>query len=205
VTAAAGLPAAPVTLLDEDDLARCVARLGDAIGADHPDGVVLVVVLKGALCFAADLVRAMTAVDVTVTFVAVSRYSPGSDRARVLLDLDVDVAGRDVVIVEDIVDTGLTLGFLVEHVQARGARRVDACALLDRPAGRIVPLPVRYVGMEIPDVYVLGYGLHQGDLYRNVPRVVVVDPTRLRVRPDAYLDALYGTSRPAGEPPGGRC
>ncbi len=91
---------------------------------------------------------------------------------RILHDVDLDLTGRDVVLVEDLVDTGLTLGYLVKHLEAQGPRRVDVCTLLDRPARRILPVTVRYVGMEIPDVFVLGYGLHRADLYRNVPRVV---------------------------------
>ena len=110
---------------------------------------------------------------------------------RITHDLTADLEGRDVVIVEDIVDTGLTLGFLVEHIRARGARTVDVCTLLDRPVRRILPVTVRYVGTEIPDVFVLGYGLHRADLYRNVPRVVVADRDLVASTPDAYLAALY--------------
>lgn len=94
---------------------------------------------------------------------------------------------------EDLVDTGLTLGYLLEHVRAQRPRRVEVCALLDRPARRILPVPVRYVGVEIPDVFVLGYGLHRADLYRNVPRIVAADRDTVRERPDAYVDVLYGT------------
>jgi hypoxanthine phosphoribosyltransferase len=178
-------------LLDEDELAACVRRLGAEIAADHPDGVVLVGVLKGALIFAADLARAIPTIEVLVDFIAISRYAPDSGRVRITHDLAIDLTGRDVVIVEDIVDTGLTLGFLVEHIRARGARSVEVCALLDRPVRRILPLPVRYVGREIPDVFVLGYGQHVADLYRNVPRVVEADRALVAVDPAAYVDALY--------------
>jgi hypoxanthine phosphoribosyltransferase len=185
-------PAHPPILLDEHDLVECVRRVGAEIARDHPDGVVLVGVLKGALIFTADLARAVPDIDVTVDFIAISRYAPDSGRVRITHDLTADLAGRDVVIVEDIVDTGLTLGFLVEHIRARGARTVDVCALLDRPARRILPLPVRYVGREIPDVFVLGYGQHVADLYRNVPCVVEADRTVLTNDPAAYVAALYG-------------
>jgi hypoxanthine phosphoribosyltransferase len=188
----------PGTLLDEGELAECVRRLGAEIAADHPDGVVLVGVLKGALIFAADLVRAIQTVDVIVDFIAISRYAPDSGRVRITHDLTIDLTGRDVVIVEDIVDTGLTLGFLMEHIRRRGARVVDVCALLDRPARRILPLPVRYVGREIPDVFVLGYGQHLADLYRNVPSVVEADRALLAADPAAYVDALY-TRASAGD------
>lgn len=181
-------------LLDRAALARVVERLAGEIAADHPDGVVLVGVLKGALIFLADLARALTDIEVTVDFLAISRYAPDSGRVRILKDLDVDVAGRDLVIVEDMVDTGLTLAYLIGHVQPRDPRRVEVCTLIDRPVRRIVPLSVRYVGHEIPDTFVLGYGLHIADLYRNVPSVVEADRELLRARPDAYVDALYGGS-----------
>jgi hypoxanthine phosphoribosyltransferase len=197
-------PEAPVpeTLLHETEIRECVARLAAEITADHPDGVVLVGVLKGALIFLADLARAIRDVPVEVDFIAISRYAPDSGRVRILHDVDLELRGRDVVLVEDLVDTGLTLGYLVEHFRRQDPRRVDVCALLDRPARRILPMGVRYVGREIPDVFVLGYGLHRADLYRNVPRVVVADRELVRAEPDAYVPALYGT---AGSADGARC
>lgn len=166
------------------------------ISADHPDGVVLVGVLKGALIFFSDLARAIRDIGVTIDFLAISRYAPDSGRVRILKDLDVDVVGRDLVIVEDMVDTGLTLAYLLAHVHGRGARSVDVCTLLDRPVRRIVPLPVRYVGHEIPDLFVLGYGLHYADLFRNLPFVVEADRRVVGERPEAYVEALYGAGRP---------
>jgi hypoxanthine phosphoribosyltransferase len=182
----------PETLLDEAAIAQAVERLAAEISADHPDGVVLVGVLKGASIFLADLVRAVRDVDVEVAFIAISRYAPDSGRVRILHDVDLDLAGRDVVVVEDLVDTGLTIGYLVNHLEGQRPRRVDVCALLDRPARRILPVAVRYVGVVIPDVFVLGYGLHRADLYRNVPRVVIADRDVVAATPDAYVDALYG-------------
>ncbi len=182
---------APETLLDETAIAATVERLAAEIAADHPDGVVLVGVLKGASIFLADLARALRDVDVQVAFIAISRYAPDSGRVRILHDVDLDLAGRDVVLVEDLVDTGLTLGYLVKHLESQGPRRVEVCTLLDRPARRILPVRVRYVGVEIPDVFVLGYGLHRADLYRNVPRVVIADREVVATTPDAYVDALY--------------
>ncbi len=181
----------PETLLDEAALAATVRRLADEIAADHPDGVVLVGVLKGASIFLADLARALGDLDVEIAFIAISRYAPDSGRVRILHDVDLDLTGRDVVLVEDLVDTGLTLGYLVNHLDAQGPRRVDVCTLLDRPARRILPVAVRYVGLEIPDVFVLGYGLHHADLYRNLPRVYVADRAIVRETPDAYVDLLY--------------
>ena len=178
-------------MLSRDELAARVARLGWEIEADHPEGVLLVGVLKGALIFLADLARAIRAVPVEIDFIAISRYAPDSGRVRILKDLEADVAGRDVVLVEDIVDTGLTLSYLIRQLEARGPRRVDVCTMLDRPARRIVPLDVRYRGAEIPDVFVLGYGLHYADLYRNLPVIVEADRRALRDDPGAFVPALY--------------
>jgi hypoxanthine phosphoribosyltransferase len=153
---------------------------------------VLVGILKGALVFLADLARAVQGVDVAVDFLAISRYAPDSGRVRILMDLDLDISGRDVVLVEDMVDTGLTLAYLLRHVTEREPRRVEVCTLLDRPVRRIVPLDVRYVGQEIDDVFVLGYGLHFADLYRNLPFVVTADRRLVLEHPAAYVGALYG-------------
>ena len=182
----------PTVLVDRDALARHVRRIAGEITAAHPDGVVLVGVLKGALIFLADLVRAIDDIEVTVDFLAISRYAPDSGRVRILKDLEVDVEGRDVILVEDLVDTGLTLAYLLSHVRERGPRSLEVCTLLDRPARRIVPQPVRYVGQEIEDVFVLGYGLHYADLYRNLPYIVEVDRGEVLRRPAAYVDPLYG-------------
>jgi hypoxanthine phosphoribosyltransferase len=183
-------PPAPETLLDEAAVRECVERLAGEIAADHPDGVVLVGVLKGALIFLADLARALHDVDVRIGFIAISRYAPDSGRVRILHDVDVELAGRDVVLVEDLVDTGLTLAYLTEHVRERAPRSVDICALLDRTPSRIVPLEIRYVGEEIPDLFVVGYGMHFEERYRNLPIVVEADRATLKADPDAYL-ALY--------------
>ena len=182
----------PTTLLDESAIHECVTRVAAEIAADHPDGVVLVGVLKGALIFLADLARALSTIEVAVDFIAISRYAPDSGRVRILHDVDLDLSGRDVILVEDLVDTGLTIAYLLDHLRARGPRELDVCALLDRTARRIVPLEVRYVGTALPDVFVLGYGLHLADLYRNVPRVVEADRRVVQHDPGAYVAALYG-------------
>jgi hypoxanthine phosphoribosyltransferase len=183
----------PEVLLGETALDARTTQLATAIAEDHPDGVILVGVLKGALVFFADVARKVHGIDVAIDFLAISRYAPDSGRVRLLKDLDLDITDRDVVIVEDLVDTGLTVAYLVEHLTARGARRVEICALLDRSDRRIMPLPLRYVGTAIPgDAFVLGYGLHVGDKYRNLPFVVRVDPAVLAANPDAYL-SLYGS------------
>jgi hypoxanthine phosphoribosyltransferase len=183
----------PRVLLDQDALHTQVHRLAAQISADHPDGVVLVGVLKGALLFLADLARAVTDIDVEVDFLAISRYAPDSGRVRILQDLAIDVAGRDVVLVEDLVDTGLTLAYLLGHVRDRGPRRLEVCTLLDRAERRIVPLELRYRGIEVPgDAFLLGYGLHYAERYRNLPVIVEADRAAVLADPDAYLDA-YGT------------
>ena len=192
----------PTVLLDQRAIAARVERIARRITADHPDGVVLVGVLKGALVFLADLARAITDIEVTVDFLSISRYAPDSGRVRILKDLDVDVEGRHVVLVEDLVDTGLTLAYLLSHVGERAPRSLDVCTLLDRPVRRIVPLSPRYVGEEIEDVFVLGYGLHYVDLYRNVPYIVEADRRAVLDRPAAYVDVLYGAGAASGD--GGR-
>jgi hypoxanthine phosphoribosyltransferase len=178
-------------LLDQATIAKHVRRLGREIAEDHPDGVVLVGVLKGALIFLADLVRAIPDISVEVDFMSISRFAPDSGRVRILHDLETDIGGRDVVIVEDIIDTGLTLAYLSTQLGARGPRRLHACTFLDRPARRIVPQEVRYRGVELADEYVLGYGLHVHDLYRNVPYVIAADRDVLVARPDAYVRDVY--------------
>ncbi len=182
----------PVALLTREQLAVEVARLGAEIANDHPNGVVLVGVLKGALLFLADLARAINGIEVQVDFISVSRYAPDSGRVRVLLDVGIDLTGRDVVMVEDLVDTGLTATFLRERLIAKGPRRVSLCTLLDRTSGRIVPIEVKYKGLEIGDVFVLGYGLHAQDLYRNLNAVYAADPLPLQSEPSTYLADLYG-------------
>src|SRR5205807_10515601 len=118
-------------------------------------------------------------------------YAPDSGRVRIVKDLDVDISGRDIVLVEDIIDTGLTLAYLLGELRRRQPCSLEVCALLDRPARRIVPTPVRFVGFEIPDQFVLGYGLDYEERYRNLDRVVAGDLERLRADPDAYVDQLY--------------
>jgi hypoxanthine phosphoribosyltransferase len=181
-------------LLGPDELHALLARIGREIAADHPHGVVLVGVLKGALLFLADLVRAIPDVPVEVDFIAISRFKPDSGRVRITQDVQTDIGGRDVVIVEDIVDTGLTLSYLSAQLLARGPRTLDVCALLDRQSRRIVPEQVRYRGVVLEDGFVLGYGLHYRDLYRNLPFVAVGDRQAVSDRPDVYVSELYGRS-----------
>jgi hypoxanthine phosphoribosyltransferase len=167
-----------------------VQRLAREISAAYDDDVVLIAVLKGAVPFLADLVRHLRVVPV-VDFLAISAYAPETGRVRIVKDLDLDVFGRDVVLVEDIVDTGLTLTYLLRELRGRGARSVEACTLLDKSVRRIVPTPVRFSGFDIGDEFVLGYGLDFAGRYRNLDRVVTGDLGLLQADPDAYVGALF--------------
>ena len=174
-----------------DALQAGVRRLGGRLSADYPDGVLLVAVLKGSVVFLADLIRAMS-VPVEVDFLAISSYAPETGRVRIVKDLDSDICGRDVVLVEDIVDTGLTLTYLLGELGRRSPHSLEACALLDKECRRIVPTPVRYVGFEIGDEFVLGYGLDYAERYRNLDMVIGGDLLALRADPDAHVGELFG-------------
>ena len=165
-------------------------RLAGEISAAYDDDVVLIAVLKGAVPFLADLVRHLRVVPL-VDFLAISAYAPETGRVRIVKDLDLDVFGRDVVLVEDIVDTGLTLTYLLRELRGRGARSVEACTLLDKSVRRIVPTPVRFTGFDIGDDFVLGYGLDFAGRYRNLDRVVTGDLDVLQADPDAYVGSLF--------------
>jgi len=160
------------------------------ISGAHTDGVLLVAVLKGSIPFLADMVRTMT-VMAEVDFMAISAYAPDTGRVRILKDLDVDISGRDVVLVEDIVDTGLTLHYLLAELGRRRPRTLESCALLDRTSRRIIPTPVHYRAFEIGDEFVLGYGLDFAQRYGSLDRVVVGDLAVLRADPDAYVASLW--------------
>lgn len=192
-------PAAPEVVLGRRALRRTVRRLAAEIDADHPEGVLLVGVLTGSTIFLADLARALT-VPVEVDLLALSSFRPDAGRVRIVKDLDVDVGGRHVVVVEDVVDTGLTLGFLVGELHRRGASAVDVCALADKAARRLLPTPLRYRGIEAPDAFLLGYGLDYAGRYRNLDVVVAGSLEVLAADPDAYIDHLYGGHRAAPRP-----
>jgi hypoxanthine phosphoribosyltransferase len=178
-------------LIDTSELQAGVARLGRELSAAYDDGVVLVAVLKGSVCFLADLVRTLT-ITPEIDFLAVSAYAPGTGRVRIVKDLVIDIYDRDVVLVEDIVDTGLTLTYLLGELRRRQPRSLEVCALLDKECRRIVPTPVRFAGFEIGDEFVLGYGLDFAERYRNLSYVVSGDLDALRNDPDAHVDELFG-------------
>jgi hypoxanthine phosphoribosyltransferase len=181
---------APAVLLDQDGIQQVVKRLADELSARYDDGLVLVAVLRGSVPFLADLVRAMS-IRTTVDFVALSPYAPGTGRVRLVMDAATSVEGRDVVIVEDIVDTGLTAAFLLSELGRRNSKSVSLCTLVDRPARRIVPVDLDFVGLEVEDHFVIGYGLDFDGRYRNLQVLATADPTTLANDPDAYL-SLYG-------------
>ena len=178
------------TLISAEELADGVRRVAGELSAAYHDGVVLVAVLKGSVPFLADLARAMTIVP-EIDFMSITHYAPDSGRVRIIKDLELDVSDRDVVLVEDIVDTGLTLTYLLGELERRQPRSVAACTLLDRAVRRIVPAPIDYVGFEIEDHFVLGYGLDYAERYRNLDRVIAGDLKTLRSDPDAYVNDVY--------------
>ena len=167
------MPDTPAVLISADDIGHRVAQIARAIRADAPDDVHFVAVLKGAFMFLGDLVRRLTG-PVSVDFVALSSYAKGtttSGEVRLLKDLDVPLDGRHVVIVEDIVDTGLTLTYLQDILRARNPRSLRTACLLSKPSRRRTPVSVDYVGFEIDDVFVVGYGLDYEGQYRNLPYI----------------------------------
>ena len=161
-----------------EELQRRVAELGAEISRDYAGRRLLLVgVLKGAVFFLSDLMRYID-VPVEVDFMAVASYGSATDSSgvvRILKDLDAAIEGRHVLIVEDIVDSGLTLQYLLRNLGSRGPRTLEVCALLTKPERRKVDLPTRYVGFEIPDRFVVGYGLDYAEQYRNLPFVAVLE------------------------------
>ncbi|HEU4689409.1 MAG TPA: hypoxanthine phosphoribosyltransferase [Vicinamibacterales bacterium] len=164
------------TLISEQQLQQRVSALAREISNDHPNGVHMVCVLKGAFMFLADLVRTMTC-EVTLDFMALSSYgmnTRSSGEVRLLKDLDSGLEGRSVVIVEDIVDTGLTLAYLQEILRARGPRSLRTACLLSKPSRRKTQVAVDYIGFTIEDNFVVGYGLDAGERHRNLPHLAIV-------------------------------
>ena len=134
--------------ITREQLAETTRRLGREISAAYPEGVVLVAVLKGSVFFLADLIRCID-VPCEVDFMAISHFAPGSGRVRIIKDLDIPIDGRDVLVVEDIVDTGLTLGYLLEQLRLRLPASLEVCTLLDRTPSRILPLRLAFTGFAV--------------------------------------------------------
>ena len=167
-------------LLTEEAIAAKVAELGRRITADYAGRpVTLVSVLKGSLPFMADLMRAID-LPLRIDLMEVSSYggtaTESSGLVRILKDLSASIADEDVLIVEDIIDTGLTLNYLIRYLRGKSPASLRICTLLDKPARRLVEIPVDYIGFEIPDRFVVGYGLDYGERYRNLRYVGVLRP-----------------------------
>ena len=166
-------------LIEEDALQTRITELGAEISGDYAGGDLLLIgVLKGAVFFIADLMRELT-IPCEVDFMAISSYGAGTDSSgvvRILKDLDQNIAGRHVLVVEDIVDSGLTLSYLIRSLRARKPASLEICALLTKPERREIDVPVRYLGFEIPNRFVIGYGLDYAERYRNLPYIGVLRP-----------------------------
>jgi hypoxanthine phosphoribosyltransferase len=165
-------------LIDEHTLRNRIVELGEEVSRDYAGRELLLIgVLKGAVFFMADLMRQLT-VSCEVDFMAISSYGASTDSSgvvRILKDLDINIESRDVLVVEDIIDSGLTLSYLMRNLESREPATLEVCALLTKPERRQIDVPVRYVGFEIPNRFVIGYGLDFAERYRNLPYVGVLD------------------------------
>jgi hypoxanthine phosphoribosyltransferase len=200
---------APAVLFSEEQIQSRVADLGRAIARDYAGrSPVLVTMLKGAVVFLADLFRAID-LPVRVDFMSISSYGSDSEASggvvRILKDLDQDIGREDVIVVEDIIDTGLTISYLLATLRARQPASLEVCALLDKTVRRILPVEIKYRGFECPDRFVVGYGLDHEERYRNLPLIVAVDDqTALTDDPDLLAPLLAVRNAEKAERTGGR-
>lgn len=168
-----------LVLLSEDEIREKVRELGGKITADYKNSnLMLVTVLKGAVVFLADLMRQID-VPAEIDFMVVSSYGSGvksSGVVKIVKDLDVPLAGKDILIVEDILDSGLTLSYIKELLESRGPRSIRIATLLDKPSRRKVDLQADYIGFSVPDEFVIGYGLDYDEKYRNLPYIGILKP-----------------------------
>ena len=166
-------------LIEEDRLRSRVVELGEEISADYAGrDLLLIGVLKGAVFFMADLMRGLT-IPCEIDFMAISSYGDSTDSSgvvRILKDLDINIEGRDVLVVEDIIDSGLTLSWLLRNLRSRQPASVEVLALLRKPEAAQVQVPVKYMGFDIPSVFVVGYGLDYPERYRELPYVGTLRP-----------------------------
>ncbi len=179
-------------LYTEEQIQRRVLELGEEVTRAYTGrSPVLISVLKGGVMFLADLTRAID-LQLRIDFMSISRYGGSSSGiVRVLKDLDQDVGGEDVLVVEDIIDTGLTLSYLLNTLWARDPASIRVCTLLDKSVRRIAPLDIPFRGFDCPDRFVVGYGLDHGERYRNLPFILAVqDQVELEANPDALVDFL---------------
>ena len=167
-------------LLSSEQVQARVAELGAELATDYAGrDPVLVSVLKGSIIFLADLVRAMP-IPLSIDLMEVSSYgasTESSGQVRILKDLSTSISGREVVVVEDIIDTGLTLNYLLRYLADKGPASIKICCLLDKPARRLAEIEIQYRGFTIPDRFVIGYGLDYGERYRNLPYIGVLRPS----------------------------
>lgn len=184
------MPGPPELVADEAALRGHVTDLARRISADHPGGVTLVGVLKGSVLFLADLARQIT-VPVRLEVVAVAPYDGTAGRTRVVKDLDGSIEGEAVILVTGIVDTGFTADFLLRHLTDLGPASVEVCALADKRARRILPVPVAYAAIDAPDAFLLGYGLDYAGRYRNLRSLWAAAGSDLADDPDRHLLELY--------------
>jgi hypoxanthine phosphoribosyltransferase len=179
-------------LVSEDQIAAKVAELGTRISADYSGRrLTLVSVLKGSLPFMADLMRAID-LPLRIDLMEVSSYGGNSTESsglvRILKDLSASIESEDVLIVEDIIDTGLTLNYLIRYLRGKNPKSLRICTLLNKPARRLVEIPVDYIGFEIPDQFVVGYGLDYGEVYRNLRFVGVLKPEVYGDHPESVAE-----------------
>lgn len=181
-------------LFGREEIRRRIEEVGRSITGDYEGRApVMISVLKGGSVFLGDLIREI-GLPLSIDYMSISRYGGATEsmgRVRIVKDLDADIGDRDVIIVEDIVDTGLTLGYLISVLESRNPASIQVCALLDKSARRIAPREIRYRGFECPDVYVVGYGLDFQERYRNIPDLLAVqDFAALEADPDVLLPYL---------------
>lgn len=166
-------------LISEEELSAKVKELGKQISEDYKDkNLTLVSILKGSVVFMADLMRSIT-IPCFIDFMSVSSYGSGiktSGAVKIIKDLDIDLSNRDLLIVEDILDSGMTLNYITKILEQRGTRSIKICTLLDKPARRAVDLKADYSGFCVPDEFVVGYGLDYDEVYRNLPYVGILKP-----------------------------
>jgi len=176
-------------LLSGEEIANRVSELGAQLASDYAGrDPVLVSVLKGSIIFLADLIRSME-MPVSLDLMEVSSYGASTEtsgQVRILKDLSKSIEGRDVIVVEDIIDTGLTLNYLLKYLRDRNPSSIRICCLLDKPARRLAEIPIDYIGFSIPDRFVIGYGLDYDERYRNLPYIGVLKPS------------VYGAAPPEG-------
>jgi hypoxanthine phosphoribosyltransferase len=174
--ASAAVPRIENVLFSTVQIQKRVAELGRQISQDYAGKEpVLVGMLRGVMCFMADLTREIS-LPISVDFMAVSHYGPGTQGVRITKDLETNITGRPVLLVEDVVDTGMTLRFLLSYLQSRNPASLRVCALLDKRIRRIADVPVAYVGFEVPDEFLVGYGLDYMEKFRNLPFIGVLKP-----------------------------